>query len=72
MYDVSTQTVSKLSGELSSAFVEAAEANSNDDTSASASSTVENKVPYRSNRISRSDDLETVGSSYVNENVSKK
>lgn len=30
MYDVSTQTVSKLSGELSSAFVEAAENNADD------------------------------------------
>lgn len=31
MYDVTTQTVSKLSGELSSAFVEAAESNTEED-----------------------------------------
>lgn len=31
MYDVSTKTVSKLSGELSSAFVEAAESNVDDE-----------------------------------------
>lgn len=31
MYDVPTKTVSKLSGELSSAFVEAAESNVNED-----------------------------------------
>lgn len=33
MYDLATNKVSKLSGELSSAFVEAAEANSSDDLS---------------------------------------
>lgn len=32
MYDIATKSVSKLSGELSSAFVEAAEANSDDET----------------------------------------
>ncbi|KAF7283076.1 hypothetical protein GWI33_001482 [Rhynchophorus ferrugineus] len=35
MYDIATKTVSKLSGELSSAFVEAAEANSDDETTSS-------------------------------------
>lgn len=45
MYDVATQTVSKLNGELSSAFVEAAEANS-DDTEVAASETVHRVVAY--------------------------
>lgn len=31
MYDVASKTVSKLSGELSSAFVEAAESNASDE-----------------------------------------
>ncbi|CAG9813102.1 unnamed protein product [Phaedon cochleariae] len=48
MYDVATQTVSKLSGELSSAFVEAAEANSEDEAQqVAASNTIENIVAYR-------------------------
>lgn len=38
MYDIATKTVSKLSGELSSAFVEAAEANSDDETHSDAAS----------------------------------
>ncbi|VEN37633.1 unnamed protein product, partial [Callosobruchus maculatus] len=48
MYDVATQTVSKLSGELSSAFVEAAEANSapSGDGQVAASSMIETKVPF--------------------------
>ncbi|XP_050306098.1 RNA-binding protein 33-like isoform X2 [Anthonomus grandis grandis] len=48
MYDIGSKTVSKLSGELSSAFVEAAEANSTDDPAqeqdASGSDLVEVKV----------------------------
>ncbi|KAJ8978832.1 hypothetical protein NQ317_010832 [Molorchus minor] len=49
MYDVATQTVSKLSGELSSAFVEAAEANSDDEEiadKAADSNVVESRVPF--------------------------
>ncbi|CAH1981316.1 unnamed protein product [Acanthoscelides obtectus] len=48
MYDVTTQTVSKLSGELSSAFVEAAEANSAppEGGQIAASSMIETKVPF--------------------------
>ncbi|KAJ8942656.1 hypothetical protein NQ318_013369 [Aromia moschata] len=50
MYDVATKTVSKLSGELSSAFVEAAEANSDDAPdnaeAAAASNIIETRVPY--------------------------
>ncbi|XP_044264684.1 extensin-like isoform X2 [Tribolium madens] len=56
MYDLATQTVSKLNGELSSAFVNAAEANSVKDTKASASEIVETRVPY---------DLETEASEHV-------
>ncbi|XP_025832147.1 mediator of RNA polymerase II transcription subunit 15-like [Agrilus planipennis] len=47
MYDLNTKTVSKLSGELSSAFVEAAEANTSDNLEAIApSNIVETRVPY--------------------------
>ncbi|KAJ8935160.1 hypothetical protein NQ314_012979 [Rhamnusium bicolor] len=45
MYDVATQTVSKLSGELSSAFVEAAEANSEDNPEEGTRSAASNIVP---------------------------
>lgn len=73
MYDVATQTVSKLSGELSSAFVEAAEANSNDDdTSGSASDIVETRIEYTGRDIERKNDmkdLETAASSYRGEQV---
>ena len=59
MYDIATQTVSKLDGELSSAFVDAAEANSSDpDTKTSASSIVETRVPVPD----PDDDLEAHGS----------
>lgn len=64
MYDVATQTVSRLSGELSSAFVEAAEANSfgdedKKDTKAAASSLVETRVLYDgANRNSVPSDVE--------------
>ncbi|XP_056629836.1 uncharacterized protein LOC130440597 [Diorhabda sublineata] len=48
MYDVATQTVNKLDGELSSAFVEAAEANSDDSAEDFASSNiVETTVPLQ-------------------------
>ncbi|KAJ8925521.1 hypothetical protein NQ315_009360, partial [Exocentrus adspersus] len=53
MYDVATQTVSKLSGELSSAFVEAAEANSdgkNEDTAGDASNVEETRVSLNVDR----------------------
>lgn len=48
MYDIATKTVNKLSGELSTAFVEAAEANSDEEKggAASASNTVESKILY--------------------------
>lgn len=51
MYDIATKTVNKLSGELSAAFVEAAEANAEEEKApaelASASSnTVESKAAY--------------------------
>lgn len=48
MYDIATKTVSKLSGELSSAFVDAAETNSRHAPggSAAASNVVETRVPY--------------------------
>lgn len=56
MYDVATQTVNKLSGELSSAFVEAAEANSNDgDVVSSSSEIVENSIPFPKTEIDRID-----------------
>ncbi|XP_064211606.1 bromodomain-containing protein 4 isoform X2 [Tribolium castaneum] len=58
MYDLATQTVSKLNGELSSAFVNAAEANSLKDTKASASEIVETRVPV----IDPQSDLETEAS----------
>ncbi|XP_023311770.1 bromodomain-containing protein 4-like [Anoplophora glabripennis] len=57
MYDVATQTVSKLSGELSSAFVEAAEANSEgspEEPTAAESNVVETRVPFEGN-IERAD-----------------
>lgn len=72
MYDVATQTVSKLSGELSSAFVEAAEANSNDETAASSTTIIENRVPYTPANIDRKDDLASAASSYSQRRVSIK
>lgn len=70
MYDVGTQTVSKLSGELSSAFVEAAEANSNDEPSASASNVIENRIPFPKNNVDRKDDFDSAASSNAEEHVS--
>lgn len=70
MYDVATKTVSKLSGELSSAFVEAAEANSNDETAASETTIIESRVPYPETLIDRKDDLDSAGSSYTEHKVS--
>lgn len=57
MYDVATQTVSKLSGELSSAFVEAAEANNAGDNKFSNGS--KDQVPSRES--SRFENSETKG-----------
>lgn len=61
MYDIATKTVNKLSGELSAAFVEAAEANAEEEKApaelASASSnTVESKVTYVEGAEDRSDE----------------
>lgn len=62
MYEVSTQTVSKLSGELSSAFVDAAEANADKDaeveSTVAASNRIETRVPY-TGEIDRKDTFET-------------
>ncbi|KAF2893862.1 hypothetical protein ILUMI_12303 [Ignelater luminosus] len=81
MYDIATQTVSKLSGELSSAFVDAAETNSRHApggsaaaSAAAASNVVEMRVPYPEGvSIDRKDvsgetfekDLEDSASEYV-------
>lgn len=47
MYDVATQTVSKLDGELSAAFVDAAESNANEEKEGPApSNIVETRIPY--------------------------
>lgn len=60
MYDIATRTVNKLSGELSTAFVEAAEANAEEDKNpgeiASASNRVESKVPYADGAEDRLDE----------------
>lgn len=84
MYDVSTKTVSKLNGELSSAFVEAAETNTNDQNEkeeitssvAAASNIVETKLPapegttnnFKQIRDSI-DDLDEAASEYVESKV---
>lgn len=46
MYDISTKSVSKLSGDLSSAFVEAAETNAQDSPVSEPTNRIENKTPY--------------------------
>lgn len=47
MYDVATQTVSKLDGELSAAFVDAAESNASEEKEKPApSNVVETRIPY--------------------------
>lgn len=77
MYDVVTQTVSKLSGELSSAFVEAAEANSEDspdEPTAAESSLVDSRVPFgehvdRVDVTLRASDLEESASDVVESKV---
>ncbi|KAB0805484.1 hypothetical protein PPYR_02454 [Photinus pyralis] len=56
MYDLGTQTVNKLSGELSSAFVDAAETNSGQDLSplqSAASNVVETRIPYPNGQLER-------------------
>ncbi|GJQ76522.1 hypothetical protein Trydic_g2225 [Trypoxylus dichotomus] len=72
MYDVASQTVSKLSGDLSSAFVDAADANT-DDSSVAASNVVEVRVPSPKNinpdRIDISSDLEDSASDILESKV---
>lgn len=58
MYDVGTKSVSKLSGELSSAFVDAAEENSKkdgekeeEDYDTSASNIIETRIPYTGSEL---------------------
>lgn len=79
MYDVSTKAVSKLNGDLSAAFVEAAETNTNDketEQKGSASEIVETKAPPpESSSIDRKDhssslvDLSEAASDYVESRV---
>lgn len=75
MYDVGTGTVSKLNGELSSAFVDAAEANSSDNSEkVSASNIIETIVPYheeKSNekRYNSPQDLDSSASNFVDTKV---
>lgn len=66
MYDVASKTVSKLDGELSTAFVDAAEANSANDSETSASEIVEMRVPYEVPIIDPYKDLEQQASSNFN------
>lgn len=75
MYDVSTKTVSKLDGELSAAFVQAAETNTKEeDASPSSSNLIETKLPAPDGLTSLQqhdveddliDDLESSASEYV-------
>ena len=62
MYDVATQSVSKLSGELSSAFVDAAEANTendSEDSSGASSNLVEIRVRATGDRFDTEDEPNT-------------
>lgn len=60
MYDIATKTVNKLSGELSAAFVEAAEANAEEEKTlgevASPTNTIESKVAYSEGAEDRLDE----------------
>lgn len=78
MYDISTKTVNKLNGELSTAFVDAAETNTNEEKlseeAAEASNIVETKLPApeQSNRLQQTDsldDLDEAASEYVESKV---
>lgn len=74
MYDVSTQTVSKLSGELSAAFVDAAESNANEEKDPSPSDIVETRIPYTEGDVKEniqdlSDDQVESESEYVESKV---
>lgn len=79
MYDIATQTVNKLSGELSTAFVEAAEANADEEKTpgeaVSGTNTVESKVPYTDGAEDRIDkevldgDLSDSASDFVESKV---
>lgn len=74
MYDVATKSVSKLDGELSTAFVEAAETNTSneneDENAPSASNLIETKLPAPDGLIALQDDdliddLDQAASEYV-------
>lgn len=71
MYDIGTKTVSKLDGELSTAFVEAAETNSSDenDNKTSSSDLIETKLPAPDSNSLKlnedTDDLDEAASEYV-------
>ncbi|KAF5307217.1 hypothetical protein FQR65_LT00733 [Abscondita terminalis] len=77
MYDLATQTVSKLSGELSSAFVDAAETNSQqnlDPIQSASSDIIETRIPYSDSIINQKSsnlraDLEESASEYVHAKV---
>lgn len=76
MYDIATKTVNKLSGELSAAFVEAAEANAEEEKTpgevASGSNTVESRVTYAEDRLDEGiseSDLSDSASDFVESKV---
>lgn len=60
MYDIATKSVSKLSGDLSSAFVEAAETNAQDSPILEPTNRIENKSPdeYHKDEIDRKDTIQ--------------
>lgn len=72
MYDVASKTVSKLSGELSSAFVDAADANT-EDSAVAASNLVEVRVPspkiINPDRIDIPSDLDSSASDILTSKV---
>lgn len=76
MYDIATQTVNKLNGELSAAFVDAAEANAEEEKSTndedSSSNALESRVPYPDTAEDRIDtDVDQSGSAsdFIETNV---
>lgn len=77
MYDIATKTVSKLNGELSAAFVEAAESNVDEEKDITASTNIiETRIPYPEDRIDLesgshivSDELADSASEYVESKV---
>lgn len=56
MYDIATRTVNKLSGELSTAFVEAAEANAEEDKTPDVASSTSNKIESKVSFIDTAED----------------